>query len=107
MDQDSHAAKRESSMADSHRNGSANTGVCHGRIDRRWVHPGMPSDSLREPDFTRGLAGACMALLRLLSWYCLLGGVTKPGGGSVVFSCRHWWVSLCLHTAMLEVVMDV
>ena len=91
------------------RNGSANAGVCHGRKDRAnptWVRPGVPSDSLREPDCARGL---CVALLRLL--LALADWWRYPPGGGTVFFLADKGGSLCVytdtHTAMLEAVMDV
>ena len=107
-------SKRESSMCDSCRIGSSNAGFCHGRKGQAhptWVRPGVPSDSLRGPAFTRGPAGACVALLRLLSWYCLLGVVIPvavqcclaDNGGFLCFYTQ----SPNTHTVMPEVVMDV
>ena len=92
--------------------GLASAEVSHGGKDRAnptWVRPAVPSDSLREPAFTRRLDGAWVALVRLLSQYLLLGRVAHPvavqcvlavtGGFLCVLrtqSCSNWsWTAQC------------
>ena len=117
MDGGSNAAKRESCVSDFDKNSGANAEVCLGwksRANRTWVRPGVPRGSLRETAFTHGSVGACVAPLRVVCWYLLLGGVAHPiavqcfledtGGFSV---CLHTHTHTHTRIAMLELVMDV
>ena len=119
MDGGSNAAKRESSVSDSDRNSGANAEVCLGRknrANRTWVRPGVPRGSLRETAFTHGSVVASVALLRVVCWYFLLGGVAHPiavqcfladTGGFSVYLHKHTQAHTHARIAMLELVMDV